>query len=110
MSEEKKTRKPNWSEEEKIILLEEYNKRKQILKSKFDPQITAHKKQRMWEEIAAKINSRSMIKRSIQEVQKKYDNLSVMAKKEITIHRRESNKTGKDILYHFTVYRNVNAA
>ena len=58
MAEEKRTRKPNWSEEEKMILLEEYNKRMYtcILKSKFDPQITANRKQRMWEEIAIKIN------------------------------------------------------
>ena len=79
--EEKKARKPNWSEEEKIVLLQEYSKRKHILKSKFDPHITAHKKLRMWEEIATNINSRSLIKRSISEIQKKYDNLTVMSKK-----------------------------
>lgn len=56
---EKKTRKPNWSEEEKIILLEEYNKRKHILKSKFDPQIKANRKQQMRQEIATKIHSRT---------------------------------------------------
>lgn len=93
---ERKARKPNWSEEERVILLEEYRKRKNIIKSRFDPLITASKKQRMWEEITAKINSRGLVNRSIQEVQKKYDNLAVLAKKEISNHKRESNKTGKN--------------
>ena len=42
--EEKKARKPNWSEQEKIVILQEYSKRKHTLKSKFVPQITANKK------------------------------------------------------------------
>ncbi|KAL7372873.1 hypothetical protein ABVT39_023223 [Epinephelus coioides] len=37
MAERKKTRKPYWSEEDKIKLLEEYNHRKHKLQSKFDP-------------------------------------------------------------------------
>ena len=36
--------------EEKTILLQEYNKRKHIIKSKFDSLITARKKLQMWEE------------------------------------------------------------
>lgn len=45
----------------------------------------------MWEEIATKMNSKILAKRSIQEVQKKYD------KEEITNYRKEANKTGKKI-------------
>ncbi|KAG5275871.1 hypothetical protein AALO_G00125460 [Alosa alosa] len=92
--EEKKARKPNWTEDEKVILLEEYRKRKTILKSKFDPTITANKKQRNWKEITAKINARSTVKRSVPEIQKKLENLTVMAKKEMSCFRRESNGTG----------------
>ena len=73
------------------MLLQEYNKRKHTLKSKFDPQITANVG---FVKIATKINSRSLVKWSIQEIKKIYDNLTVMSKKEITNFRRESNKTG----------------
>ncbi|XP_063054047.1 uncharacterized protein LOC134448290 isoform X1 [Engraulis encrasicolus] len=89
-----KVRKPNWSEDEKVILLEEYNKRKHVIKSRFNPQITATKKLQNWEEITALINSRSMVKRTVGEVQKKYENLAVQARKEMSAHRKETMKTG----------------
>ncbi|KAF4114287.1 hypothetical protein G5714_004510 [Onychostoma macrolepis] len=54
-----------------------------ILKSKFKQEITE------------KINARNLeVKRTVQEVIKKYENISVVAKKEISFHNRESNKTG----------------
>lgn len=53
----------------------------------------------MWEEIATKMNSKILAKRSIQEVQKKYD------KEEITNYRKEANKTGKN---YFNAYVKVN--
>ncbi|XP_067271404.1 myb/SANT-like DNA-binding domain-containing protein 4 isoform X2 [Pseudorasbora parva] len=95
MDKENKKRKPNWTEEEKCILLDEYGKRRAILKSKLNPQITAAKKNKQWEEITEKINARNLgVKRTVSEVIKKYENVSVVAKKEISLHRRESNKTG----------------
>lgn len=89
-----KTKKPNWSEESK--LLEEYTKRKHLLKSKFDPQITANRKQQMLEEIERKMNSRCLVKWSIQEVQINMTTCLLWTKKEITNYRRESKKTGKN--------------
>ena len=80
-----KARKPNWSEEEKVVLLEEFNKRKNIIKSKFNPQITAAKKQQQWEETTATINSRNMVKRTVGEANFFFFfflNLAVQARKE----------------------------
>ncbi|KAI7813148.1 putative myb/SANT-like DNA-binding domain-containing protein 4-like, partial [Triplophysa rosa] len=92
---ENKKRKPNWTEEEKCILLDEYGKRKAILKSKLNPNVTASKKQKQWDEITEKINARNLdVKRTVQEVIKKYENISVVAKKELSLYKRESNKTG----------------
>jgi hypothetical protein len=34
-------RKPNWTDREKVVLLEEYEKRKVILKAKFSSSITS---------------------------------------------------------------------
>lgn len=82
MDKENKKRKPNWTEEEKCILLEEYGKWKTILKSTFNPIVTADKKHKQWEEITEKINARNLeVKRTVQEVIKKYENISVVARK-----------------------------
>ncbi|KAJ8285184.1 hypothetical protein GJAV_G00023240 [Gymnothorax javanicus] len=93
---DKRSRKPNWTKEETMILLEEYNKRKHILRSKFNPAITSIKKQQMWLEIADKINARTYVKRSVREVLKKIDNMSVLAKKEMGTLRNECIKTDED--------------
>jgi hypothetical protein len=44
--------KPNWTDREKVVLLEEYEKRKVILKAKFTSSITYGGKNRAWQEIA----------------------------------------------------------
>jgi hypothetical protein len=45
-------RKPKWTDREKVVLLEEYEKRKVILKAKFSSSITSGGKYRPWQEIA----------------------------------------------------------
>jgi hypothetical protein len=45
-------RKPNWADRERVLLLEEHEKRKVILKAKFSSSITAGFKNRAWQEIA----------------------------------------------------------
>lgn len=66
---ENKKRKPNWTEDEKCILLDEYGKRKAILRNKLNPVITAAKKHKQWEEITEKINAQNLgVKRTISEV------------------------------------------
>ena len=44
-------RKPNWTDREKVLLLEEYEKRKVILIVKFSSSITSGDKNRAWQEI-----------------------------------------------------------
>ena len=45
-------RKPNWADRERVLLLEEHEKRKVILKAKFSSSITSGGKNRAWQEIA----------------------------------------------------------
>ena len=45
-------RKPNWANRERVLLLEEYVKRKVILKGKFSSSITSRDKNRARQEIA----------------------------------------------------------
>ena len=42
-------RRPNWTEEDKLVLLQEYKKRKAILQSKFDPNITQNENNCLWQ-------------------------------------------------------------
>ena len=64
-------RKPNWTEREQFVLLEEYEKRKVILKAKFSSSITSGDKNRAWQEIANIVNAGNSVKRYIKEIQKK---------------------------------------
>jgi hypothetical protein len=64
-------RKPNWTDREQVVLLEEYEKRKVILKAKFYSSITSGDKNRVWQEIANIVNAGNSVKRDIKEIQKK---------------------------------------
>jgi hypothetical protein len=66
----KSKRKPNWTDREKVVLLEEYAKRKVILKAKFSSSITSGGKTRPWQEIANIVNAGNFVKRDIKEIQK----------------------------------------
>ncbi|XP_006011077.1 GT1 domain-containing protein [Latimeria chalumnae] len=93
-----KKRNPNWSEEEKTILLREYEKRKHILTARSNPLITLAIKQNQWEEITRAINTHSFMSlgRTVQEVKKKYENLSTRARKEYNEFKKISGATGGD--------------
>jgi hypothetical protein len=54
-------RKPNWKDREKVVLLEEYEKRKVILKAKFTSSITYGGKNRAWQEIANIVNAGNFV-------------------------------------------------
>lgn len=70
MDKENKKRKPNWTE--MYILLDEYGKRKAILKSKLNPCCQKKPKHKQWEEITKKINARNLgVKRTVSRGNKK---------------------------------------
>ena len=61
-------RKPNWTDRKKVVLLEEYEKRKVILKAKFSSSITSGDKNRAWQEIASIVNAGISVRRDIKEI------------------------------------------
>ena len=74
-----KARKPNWTENEVILLLEEYSKRRHYMKPKFGTMVPMAERQKCWSEIADLINASEGMNgcyRSVKEVQKKWENLS----------------------------------
>jgi hypothetical protein len=46
-------RKPNWTDREQFVLLEEYEKRMAVLKAKFSSSITSADKNRAWHSVIA---------------------------------------------------------
>ena len=93
-----KRRKPNFSETEKILLIEEFRKREDILKGSFSQKITSRQKHSAWEEIANELNCRNpSVKRTVPEIQKKWQNLNSSAKAAAGKRRKEMRKTGKNM-------------
>ena len=63
-------RNPNWTDREKVVLLEECEKRKAILKATFSSSITSAENNRAWQEIANIINAGNSVKKHVKEIQK----------------------------------------
>ena len=74
-------RKPNWTDREKVVLLEEYEKKKVILKAKFSSTITSGDKNRTWQEIANTVNAGNSVNIDIKEIQKKNGTIYVLPQK-----------------------------
>ena len=74
-------RKPKWADREKVVLLEESEKRKVILKAKFSSSITSGGKNRAWQKIANIVNAGNSVKRDIKEIHKKNGTIYVLPQK-----------------------------
>ena len=74
-------RKPNLTDREKVVLLEEYEKKKVILKAKLSSTITSGDKNRAWQEIANTVNAGNSVKIDIKEIQKKNGTIYVLLQK-----------------------------
>ena len=91
----KEKRNKNWTTEEQMLLAEEFSKRKEIMKGKFSKTVSSKAKQEAWGAITAVINAANpAVKRTTDEVQKKWYNISSSSKQELSLHRREVSKTG----------------
>ena len=89
-----KKRKPNWTHDECIYLSRLVDEKKSVLRAKFGLGVTTMKKREAWQSITDKINSTSTTKRTIEEVEKKWNNLLMKGKAELSDIRRSLKKTG----------------
>ena len=92
--ENKKHRKPNFTTAEVIMITEEVEKNLETLRSKFTNDITNKSKNEVWRKIADRVNAAGVHKRTPQEVRDKWKNLTSKAKKDFTIFKNESRRTG----------------
>ncbi|XP_064197166.1 myb/SANT-like DNA-binding domain-containing protein 4 [Anguilla rostrata] len=88
-------RKQNWTVEETVMLVEEVEAKKEIIKGKFSPTLTSRHKKEVWKQIADSINaSFSSTIRSPQECEKKWYNVLSKAHQEISTVKKATSGTG----------------
>lgn len=99
----KRNRKPNWTEEQGLLLAQLVNEHKGMLRGKFGPTVTSQGKRRAWDTISQTINaSFPLVVRTGDDCEKRWYVLQSKAKDEIAAHKRESSITGEQniIAYH----------
>ena len=95
-SKPRRARKPNWTEEQCLLLAQLVEEHKAILKGKFGPGVTARDKKQTWERIAQTINgSFPLLVRTNEDCEKRWYVLQSKAREEIAAHKRESSRTGE---------------
>ena len=87
-------RKPNFSVNEISVITESVVKNLNTIQSKLTNNVTNKKKNEIWEEITKDVNAVGKANRTVQEVKDKWKNLHSTAKKELSVFRKESKKTG----------------
>ncbi len=88
-SNKRRMRKPNWTEEQCLLLAQLVEEHKGILKGKFGPGVTARGKKQTWELIAQNINaSFPLVVRTSEDCEKRWYVLQSKARGEIAAHKR----------------------
>lgn len=82
---EERKRKKKFTAEELEILTKEVSKNENIFKG---PHVSASRKNRVWENIAVKVNAVGHDKRSVEELKKRYQDLRRRTKEKIVLTRR----------------------
>lgn len=90
----KTKRKPNWTQDECLLLATLVNEKKDVLRKKLGPNLTSKMKRDAWEKISSQLNASSAIKRSTEEIEKKWNNILSSCKSEISNFRKSSTATG----------------
>lgn len=89
-------RKPNWNEEENLLLIQLVNERKRVIKGKFGPQITSAKKKEAWREIAFQINeSCPRAETTADDCERNWYTVQSKARKELSEHNKQYRGTSK---------------
>lgn len=95
---QKKLRRPNFSEDELLLLISEVSKRKRLeIEKKFDSgeTVTAKAIDNAWDAISEEVNSVSRFKRTTAAIRKKFRDMISQVKIKKAKDIKESQKTGK---------------
>ncbi|XP_048009268.1 myb-related transcription factor, partner of profilin-like [Megalobrama amblycephala] len=94
MAEQKKTRKDTFQKDEVNVLLEEVERNKDVIFTRFKGHHTNKEKQNIWEDTATKLTATRGVKRSGKEVRKKWQDFASLAKRKRALQRTAIKKTG----------------
>ncbi|XP_050685808.1 myb/SANT-like DNA-binding domain-containing protein 4 [Eriocheir sinensis] len=89
-----KKRRPNFSEDELLMLLAEVSKRKALLLGPLTNSVTLRSKDRAWETVAVAVGGVGRVKREKGEVRKKFKDFRSEVKKKAAKINKERKKTG----------------
>ncbi|XP_040068033.1 nuclear apoptosis-inducing factor 1-like [Ixodes scapularis] len=90
-----KVKKSNWSEDDKFQLVYEIEKRKRVIKNKFNNSITNLLIKKAWQEIASVMNSRHpSTLRTVPQLKKQWQNLKCRSRAELALSKRAHSTTG----------------
>ncbi|XP_048240514.1 uncharacterized protein LOC125373466 [Haliotis rufescens] len=89
-------RKPNWSSDQTLLLVQLVDERKAIIKGKFGSGVTSRMKKEAWGEVAANINAAfPNVIRSTEDYEKRWYNIQSKSRQEISAFKRQLSGTGK---------------
>lgn len=93
----KRKRKPNWSQEEMLLLVNSISDRRLVVNGRFKPTLTHKDKKEAWMEITKNINGMNPLTtpRTVEEVETKWFSVLSKSRKKIAAIRNEYNQTGK---------------
>lgn len=89
-------RRPNWTDQECLLLAHLMEERKEIIRGKCSTGISIQDKRQAWEEIAQAINNAfPQIQRTVSDCNKKWENLIAKSREEIKRQKRQAG-TGEE--------------
>ncbi|XP_054472900.1 uncharacterized protein si:dkey-6e2.2 isoform X2 [Anoplopoma fimbria] len=97
-------RRPNWTDQECLLLAQLMRERKEIIRGKCTTGVSVHDKRQAWEEIAQSINTAfPQIQRTVSDCNKKWENLLAKSREEIKRQRRQVGIEGLSVEQFSTV-------
>lgn len=89
-------RRPNWTDQECLLLAHLMEERKEIIRGKCSNGISIQDKRQAWEEIAQAINNAfPQMQRTVSDCNKKWENLIAKSREEIKRQKRQAG-TGEE--------------
>ncbi|XP_063872027.1 myb/SANT-like DNA-binding domain-containing protein 4 [Scylla paramamosain] len=92
---QKKKRKPNWSQEETLLLVNVIMEKQLIINGRFKPSLSHKDKREAWQSITDAINGTNpLTKRTVEEVETKWFSVPSKSRKIISAIKAEYNQSG----------------
>lgn len=93
-----KRRRPNFSDEEVFVMIEEVAQQKNILIERTEPTtLNILSKKNAWEEVRKAVNAVSHTNRSLEEVRKKFSDFRSFVKKKCALRNKDIKMRGKKL-------------